>query len=187
MPGRPQGRRQIPGWRRADPGGPCTAGAAARPRRGRKARPLRVKPPHPAHVRSPKSPRAPPRSGAPCPAPGVPPVLTALRGGATAEPPRRAAAAASASASRAHPALGRNGEGATCRPGGPRARNPDGHGDKDTGTGTHPLHQTRGSGRLTPPDHKDSVVSKIACFFLPKECCHPPTDVLSKGERNSQQ
>lgn len=175
MPGRPQGRRQIPGWRRADPGGPCTAGAAARPRRGRKARPLRVKPPHPAHVRSPKSPRAPPRSGAPCPAPGVPPVLTALRGGATAEPPRRAAAAASASASRAHPALGRNGEGATCRPGGPRARNPDGHGDKDTGTGTH-SHTTPDPGVRSPnPPRSQGLSSFENCLFFPTQRMLPPS------------
>lgn len=83
-----------------DPGVPSTAGAAARPGRGRKAGPPRVKPPPPAHLRSPKVPRDPPRSGAPCPIPEAPPVLTALRGGAAAEPPRRAAAAASASASR---------------------------------------------------------------------------------------
>lgn len=179
MPGRPQGQRQIPGWRKADPGGPSKARAAARPGRGRKARPPRVKPRPPAHLRSPKAPRCPPRSGAPCPTPGVPPVLTALRGGAAAEPPRRAAATASASASesghghravlaRAPPARGEDRRrGCDIHPGTGTGTQDTGTPRTGTGTNTHTTPCT-GVRSCNPPVHKDPAVSKIAFFSSPK-------------------
>lgn len=186
------GRGQIPGWRRAEPGDPCTAGAAARPGRGRKGG-------HPG-----SSPLLSPTSGVPRP-PGVipgaepparpprlPSVLTELRGGAAAEPPRRAAAAASASApgaaagSAPHPPghrlpAGRNeGGDATST----RAREA---GTFAQGLGqTHTHYTMHGSQVMQPPSAQGPCSFKNWGFFLPKKCCHLHTDMLPTGERNSQ-
>lgn len=198
IPGEPPQRGADPGASLkpgTDPGGPSTAGAAARPGRGRKAGPPRVKPPPPAHLRSPKAPKGPPRSGAPCPAPEVPPVLTALRGGAAAEPPRRAAAAASASASRSGRGR-RTYQGGRCLPA-RRTENSDGTSTRARGPGhrdpfhrdwdRHTYYTMHGSQVMQPPPSAQGPCSfKNGLFFLPRKCCHIHTEMLPAGERHFQ-
>lgn len=188
IPERPHGRGQMPGWRRAEPGGLSTAGAVARPSRGRKARPPRVKPPPLAHLRSPKALRGPPRSGAPCLAPEVPPGTHGAprRRCCRAAPPGRCCRFRFQERPRAPR---RAGEGAACRPGGPRAgmRHSPGHGDRDTGHGIrgplhwdwdkHTLHHARGSGHATL-SAQGPCRFKNRGFYLPKKCCHLHTDMF---------
>lgn len=130
----------------------------------------------------------------PCPAPEVPPgTHGALRRRCCrAAPPGRCCRFRFRCQGRPR-APRRAGEGAACRPVGPRTqmRHPPCTGIQDTGTpctgtGTN-THTTpcTGSGHATPQCTETLQVQKSLFFLYPK-CCHLHTEMLPTGERNSQ-